>query len=227
MKVSPLLLLLALFAPWPVRGADADQPRNVSIGFTVVSWEPLSRVLYRAQGADVEITLPAFSPSPVFNYTGPAGLRFFRRDPAAAPGKDIPFADVVIPPGCARFLLLFSPAAGGGAQVLPLPASDEAFPLGHARVFNATSAPVAVKCPSGVFELPPAGFKEVTGNGRFLHIEVARKTADSWEKTFNSMFELNATMRRTIFITASAALLTRSAEGAAPHEPLQVFTLPD
>lgn len=225
--MKPLLFLFALLAAWPARGAAADQPRNVSIRFTVVSWEPLSRVLYRAQGADVEITLPAFSPSPIFNYTGPAELHFFRRDPAAAPGKDIPFADVVIPPGCARFLLLFSAATGGGAQVLPLPVSDEAFPLGHARVFNATSAPVAVKCPSGVFELAPAGFKEVTGNGRFLHIEVARKTAGSWEKAFNSMFELNATMRRTIFITASAALLTRSAEGASPHEPLQVFTLQD
>lgn len=224
--MKPLMLLFALLAAWPAHGsAVADQPRNVSIEFTVVSWEPLSRILYRAQGADVEITLPAFSPSPIFNYTGPAELHFFRRDPAAAPGKDIPFADAIIPPGCARFLLLFSAATGGGAQVLPLPSSDKAFPLGHARVFNATSAPVAVKCHSDVFELAPASFKEVTGNGRFLHIEVARQTADSWEKTFNSMFELNAAMRRTIFITANAALLTRSDEGSAPSEPLQVFTL--
>lgn len=217
MKRLPLLLALTL--PLSAPAADDDRPRDVSIDFTVVSWEALSGVRYPGGGA--EITLPAFSPSPVFHYKGPPDLRFFRRES----GREVPFAGVALPPGIPRFLLLFASAPEGGVQVLPLPASGETFPIGHARIFNATSAPVAVKCPSGVFQLEPAGFREVTGNGRFLRIEVARKTSDSWEKAFNSMFELHAAMRRTIFITANAALLTRSSEGTAPSEPLQVFTL--
>ncbi|MFA6962694.1 MAG: hypothetical protein WC205_18205 [Opitutaceae bacterium] len=176
---------------------------SVNVTFTSVSCgDPVQGVFYVSGGHDEPLIAPAFARSPKQVYRGERRWVFFRLEkfPGEPVSRRVEVATVIVPDEAGRFLLLWSPAATGKYHVVALSEEEEVFPLGQARIYNATPYRVAVKGPSAVLELAPGETRLMGGDGRRLPMQVAYAQAGAWKLAGNNVFALNAHTRRTVLI---------------------------
>lgn len=213
--------------------ATPEPRRNVSIEFSCVAWDhQLEDVTFRQAGKDMPIVIPPFRRSTLYHYTGPAELVFTRTQTTSeGETRRVPVATVTVPEDAKRVLLLWASLPDGGARVVALPESPEAFPAGHARFYNETPYRVAVKTPGGVLELASGEFKQIAGDGRAINftVQVAYELNGKWKRAGNNLFALTPEMRRTVFLTASGSdhFKLKSSDGAASAGAVHLFTITD
>lgn len=145
------LLIAHCLVATTLRGQAIGENQNVSISFSVLSWQKTIRDLYfqNANGEEVNFFAPNGSPSKSYRYFGPDPVVFYRKNGADALGNDIKKPVAIYHPSSEKEqLLLFIPQPKKeheAYRVLPLNFSREELTNGSYRFYNLATYPVYVR----------------------------------------------------------------------------------
>lgn len=232
MKLLCSLLLLAglsiAFGQEPTPPSDI-----VNIKFTLVGWgKQITDLEYRQAGSLKRIgTIPLFTRSKSFDYSGPDTLQFYRQ-PATGetktPEKDRIVATAAIPHGLKRAMVLLSPQ-GDRYQAMVVPDDIDTVPGGQALVMNLCDTSIAIRTnKTDVFALAPGERKLVSPGSKallLLQMEVGVQQKDSsWKKSDNCFLPLPPAYQTIIFFLKSDADYFKDVDGRV-LKPTQMIVL--
>ncbi|MBC2594000.1 hypothetical protein H5P28_06970 [Ruficoccus amylovorans] len=208
--VSALTLVAMMSLTYSCLGEGTPPQGQVSVKYSVLFFGP-DAVRLACQSSDGDwsiIEAPPFERSTFYTYKGPPQIAFYSpaiMDGAGTQTPEPPLANVRLPDGIRQVLLLLFPAANGGYHALAINDDEAGFPAGQARVFNATSRPLAVRAAGKPVLLAPGQQTFLSGNGTNIILQVAEEEGGEWRLSKSSLFGLKARTRRSIFLVDSSA----------------------
>lgn len=229
---SALALCLALWSPLAPAAEPLPEPR-VQVEFSSVCWgQPIDNLTFSSSGKKQTHSVPAYRRSAMGTYAGPATLEFTEPLPAdAAPDAKPRITRVTLPTSTPRVILLWMRAADGTLAARAVSEDPSSFPLGRARLFNATNYQIAVKTGREVLDLAPGQFTERGGDGKRFILQIAYRfeKEGKWFSAGNNVFALNPNTRRTIFFVADGADYFKliNSSGASATSGVQMFSIED
>jgi hypothetical protein len=207
LRLICLLFLLTLGCFVPVAPSQpASAPPNVTVNFSALALieEPMGDLYYSSGGELLPIKAPVFARSPSYKYTGPATLIFYRVE-TGTDGKKNPteVARVILPAQTASVLLVI--AGSSGKYVMGVVDDTSAnFPVGKARLSNATSYRLSIKMnDSDKIELAPGESKVVLGKNGDLGVEVSYQRDGKWEMATSNSYDIIPDGRLSMFFLTS------------------------
>ena len=223
MKLFPFLQLTLLL------GFAVSLPAE-EVKFTAVSLgAPLGDIEYKSGSKPEKLTIPAFSRSELRKYSGGPLMEFYTTIEKSGKKEKIKVAEAILPEKTSRVLFVFSPQADGTAKVQALDDTQETIPRGSARLYNAISIPVAIKCNEDASVLSPNQQKIVPVAPPQVVVQVAYQQQGRWVRGGGNVFATDNDIRQTIFIVTSDSDLfkVQTPAGKVVLSPIQIFTLPE
>jgi hypothetical protein len=219
-----------LLLQWMLFGGLAVALPAEEVKFTAVSLgAALPDIEYKNSEKSEKLTIPAFSRSELRKYSGGPLMKFYATVEKGGKKEKLKIAEVTLPEKTSQVLFVFSPQADGTATVQALDDTQETMPRGSARLYNATSIPVAIRCNQDTSVLSPNQQKIVALAPPQVVVQMAYQKQGQWVRGGGNVFPTDNDLRQTIFIVTSDSdvFKVQTPAGKMALSPLQSFNLPE
>ncbi|HTJ79366.1 MAG TPA: hypothetical protein VL357_10260 [Rariglobus sp.] len=204
----------------------ADAPHTiVSVDFTVVGWgSDFPQLIYKQDGKDKNLYVPAFRRSESVHYTGKPNLDLILKIPNGDKLVETIVASPLIDPTEKRIMILLGPPVDGKSMVKVLHTpNDELFTGGALRVYNLSPFPMALKVDRETTALAPNQSHLFKSSNGGLIFTTAYEDAQKWQILHDRRLQLLPDKMTTLIYFQTDSNIFKSAGGI--ELPIQNITL--
>jgi hypothetical protein len=194
---------------------------SVSTEFTIVgASDAITDLSYRQGGRFQKLTIPAFSRSKIYKYSGPAHMVFYANAPSGekqtseAKTKETPATAVTFEEGVPHYTVVIT-GQSGSYQAQAIPDDETKFPVGHARLYNLCPVSVAIRCNQGeTIALAPNQNTIVSPRpDNLLITETAYSQNGTWKRANDDLVPVPTDSQISIFFLQSDSNHFKSVDG--------------